>query len=403
MRGFFNTLVILFLLPAVAIVQSSADAQDSGWRPTRRHSTIDRSELQPLAEDSQLHPVPDDAFAVDQATADVPQFEAIPVVYEDGEAAVDSVIQQAVQSSELGTIESPFELEPFDEELRPYAESHWPAGVDPDQPCPDCFNQPGTWITRKSTNLSATWLPAGDNDIGWTDFDARMEFAFPTLENLTVRPGFQLHFIDGPTRTDLPENLYGTQVELRWKQQLSRPFWVEAALTPGIYSDFEQSSGDTFRLKAQGLAFFAFSVETQVVAGLYYLDRFDINFLPIFGLIHSPREDIKLNLVFPAPKVAMRIQPGGLNGEWWAYLSGEFGGGSWAVERVPGVLPGGRRKDQIAYRDWRLMLGLERKTGDGATIFMKAGFVFQRELEYDSGRGDFDPDNTGMLRVGVSY
>jgi len=36
-------------------------------------------------------------------------------------------------------------------------------------------------------------------------------------------------------------------------------------------------------------------------------------------------------------------------------------------------------------------------------MFFEVGFVFQRELEYDSGRGDFDPDNAGILRVGVSY
>jgi hypothetical protein len=67
------------------------------------------------------------------------------------------------------------------------------------------------------------------------------------------------------------------------------------------------------------------------------------------------------------------------------------------------VLPGGRQNDQIAYRDWRLILGLERKTGDTMTMFFEAGYVFQRQLEYDSGRGDFDPDDTAMLRIGVSY
>lgn len=395
MRGLFNTCLILLLLPSAAIAQNWEDAEESGWRPSRRHSTIDRSEFQQPSEENRVPLDVADEWAVDQATVNSPPIETLPVVSQDGEAALDSVIQQTAQSPEVSTIESPFEL--------PFTGSYLSHPDDPDQPCPDCFNQPGTWITRKSTKLSATWLPAGDNDIGWTDFDLRMKLAFPSLENLTVQPGFQLHFIDGPTRTDLPESLYGTQVELRWKQQVSRPFWFEVALTPGVYSDFEQSGGDAFRLKAQGLAFFAFSYETQVVAGLYYLDRFDINYLPIFGLIHSPREDIKLNLVFPAPKIAMRVWQGGLSGEWWAYLSGEFGGGSWAVERVPGVLPGRRRNDRIAYRDWRLMLGLERKTGDGTTMFLETGYVFQRQLEYRSGRGDFDPDDTAMLRVGVSY
>ncbi len=397
MRGFFNTSVILLVFSAAATFSSRVDAQESGWRPSRRHSTIDRSELQPISEAVQLQPV------ADPETVGVPAFEAIPVEYVEDDSATDGAIQQAAQSSEVGTIESPFGLQPIeDSDWPPYA-SRISLGADLNPDCPGCSSQPSPWITRKSTKLSATWLPAGDNDIGWTDLDVRTKLGFGALENLTVQPAFQLHFIDGPTRTDLPENLYGTQIELRWKQQISRPFWIEAALTPGFYSDFEGAGSDAFRLKAQGLAFFAFSVETQVVAGLYYLDRFDINYLPIFGLIHSPREDIKLNLVFPAPKVSMRVWQGMMNDEWWAYLSGEFGGGSWAVERVPGVLPGGRQNDQIAYRDWRLILGLERKTGDTMTMFFEAGYVFQRQLEYDSGRGDFDPDDTAMLRIGVSY
>ncbi|MBT4863897.1 MAG: hypothetical protein HON53_02090 [Planctomycetaceae bacterium] len=403
MRGFFNTSVILLVLSAAATFSSRVDAQDSGWRPSRQHSTIDRSQLQPIPEAEQLQPVAEDPTALDQPTIGAPAFEAIQVVYQDDETALGGGIQQAAQSSEVAPIESPLTFQPFDEELQPYVESDWTPGADLNPDCPGCSSQPSPWITRKSTKLSATWLPAGDNDIGWTDLDVRTKLGFGALENLTVQPAFQLHFIDGPTRTDLPENLYGTQLELRWKQQISRPFWIEAALTPGFYSDFEGAGSDAFRLKAQGLAFFAFSVETQVVAGLYYLDRFDINYLPIFGLIHSPREDIKLNLVFPAPKVSMRVRQGMMNDEWWAYLSGEFGGGSWAVERVPGVLPGGRRNDQIAYRDWRLILGLERKTSDAMTMFFEAGYVFQRQLEYDSGRGDFDPDDTAMLRIGVSY
>ncbi|MCH7688171.1 MAG: hypothetical protein IH899_16065, partial [Planctomycetes bacterium] len=156
-----------------------------------------------------------------------------------------------------------------------------------------------------------------------------------------------------------------------------------------------------FRLIGQGLAFFAFSYQTQVVAGLTYLDRFDINFLPVFGLIHSPREEIKLNIVFPAPKLAYRLRQQS-DYELWTYLAGEFGGGSWAVQRAV-VVPAAIRKDRIAYTDWRLMLGLERKTTDGRTMFLEAGYVFNRKLKYNSGLGDFDPDDAAMLRAGLAY
>ena len=372
MRGYLLLLAIILLLPAAASAQETLEVD--GWQPTVRHSTIDRSQF------------PDSA--------------AKPIgTYTDD---LDTGIQPISQSPEIGTIESPFQPEP----------EYTGPQLDPNDYCPGCYDGRQSWVTMKSSRLSATLLPGGDDEIGLIDFSVSTSLAIPTLENVTITPGFQIHFVDDPPRTDLPQRLYNAQVEFRWKKQVSRPFWYELALKPGVYSDFDQHSSDAFRLIGQGLAFFAFSYQTQAVVGLTYLDRFDIDFLPVFGIIYSPREDIKLNMIFPAPKLVFRISQG-TDDELWGYLAGEFGGGSWAIERSAGrtvgrgrgrrVVPAVLRKDVIAYTDWRLMFGLEQKATDGGTMFVEVGYVFNRELEYKSGLGNFDPESTAMLRAGLTY
>jgi hypothetical protein len=393
-RGCPLLLTTALLLPAAASAQETRNAEADGWRPTVQHSTIDRSQF------------PDPAAVI----ADPPWHNDVTKAAQPIETFADDLgtaIQPIHQSPEIGTIESPLQPEPG--AIMPFSDAS--SFIDGSFIIDPRFDESQSWVTIKSSRLSATWLPGGNDQIGLTDFAISTSLAIPTLDSVTITPGFQLHFVDGPTRTDLPEQLYNAQVEFRWKKQVSRPFWFELALKPGIYSDLDRQNSDAFRLIGQGLAFFAFSYQTQAVVGLTYLDRFDINYLPVFGIIYSPRQDIKLNMVFPAPKLAFRLSQGPAD-ELWGYVAGEFGGGSWAVGRSVGravgrgrrrVVPAVLRKDVIAYTDWRLMFGLEQKETDGGTMFVEVGYVFNRELEYKSGLGDFDPDSTAMLRAGLTY
>ncbi|MFV2093722.1 MAG: hypothetical protein ACC634_11620, partial [Hyphomicrobiales bacterium] len=79
--------------------------------------------------------------------------------------------------------------------------------------------------------------------------------------------------------------------------------------------------------------------------------------------------------------------------EKWMYLSGEYGGGSWAIERATGL------KDVITISDLRLMLGIETKSADSDS-FIEFGYIFDRKLEYRSKVGNFQPSETLMIRVG---
>ncbi len=246
-----------------------------------------------------------------------------------------------------------------------------------------------------------TWLPGREgDDLAFFDTELMVSlgFPFPTIESpLVVTPGFGAHFLDGPDSPDLPGQVYDTFLDLLWKKPLTPELSIDVALTPGWYSDFEQSSSDALRIGGRVIGFYTWSPFTKLVLGVAYLDREDVNFLPVGGVVWTPTDDWRFELVVPKPRIAYRS---GCDGEfsWWWYVAGEFGGGAWAIRRAAGF-------DDVAnYSDWRIIVGQELKRGLDSIFWAEIGYVFNRELSYNSGlTPDFSPAETLLLRIGVGY
>lgn len=272
-----------------------------------------------------------------------------------------------------------------------------PTFVRPEQAAalPDAEPSP---VYLKKTTGRYTMLAGQGNELGMDIFDVEMNVASLTLPNhsLTINPSGGVVFLDGPNRTDLPPRLYTTQLEFKWFGQIATPVFYELAFMPALFTDGDNTGSDALRLQGRGVGYLAFSEQTQAVLGATYLDREDVPILPVFGVIHSPKDGVKFELVFPRPRIAERVNSGDY-GETWAYIQGELGGGSWAIERKNG------RDDIASYRDYRLMLGLEQRNTPDWTAAVEAGYVFGRALEYESGRGDYDPDDTFLLRIALSH
>ena len=117
--------------------------------------------------------------------------------------------------------------------------------------------------------------------------------------------------------------------------------------------------------------------ELQFTLGVDYLDRDYLELLPVFGATLKPAPWLRCDVLFPKPRFALRIAP-----ETWVYVAGELGGGQWGIERVD------RSPDVVAYRDYRLLLGVTTGTdseGAKSMSFLEIGYVFDRRLEYRSG------------------
>ena len=135
-----------------------------------------------------------------------------------------------------------------------------------------------------------------------------------------------------------------------------------------------------------------------MVAGLIYLDRRDVDFLPAGGLLWTPSDDKRIELIFPRPRFAVRVAES-KRASQWLYTAAEFGGNQWAMQSNTGA------NQIVVFRDYRLIAGWERKPAAlGLSWRVEMGYVFGRVVQYyDSTEPNYYPTDTLMARAGVWY
>jgi hypothetical protein len=110
----------------------------------------------------------------------------------------------------------------------------------------------------------------------------------------------------------------------------------------------------------------------------------------------------RLDLFFPEPKWTSYLSTLGTH-DVWGYIAGEYGGGSWTVQREAGG------SERVDVNDLRALAGFEWGRSDlirngHRTGFFEVGYVFSREVIYRNNVGDnINPGDAVMLRVGVNY
>ena len=252
--------------------------------------------------------------------------------------------------------------------------------------------------------FDATWLaPGGANGLGDNDLELQAIFALPcpTINSpLVITPGYGVQYLQGPQHPDLPPQLQDGYVDFRWLSQVTPKLGLDLAITPSIFSDFDQQSSKAFRLPGHAAAAWTWNETTKLVLGAAYLDRFDVEVIPIGGVIWTPDADTKFDLVFPHPKISRRNYWGGNCGDDvqdWVYIAGEFTGDQWAIRGSDG------RDDLVVLSDYRIILGMERKVTGGVSSRFEIGYVFGRRIRYSNDTPDFYPTDTVMLRGGLTY
>ena len=252
--------------------------------------------------------------------------------------------------------------------------------------------------------FTGTWLPRLDEDsLGFSELETGIVFALPFFRvtaPLLITPRFAVHYLDGPTAPDLPARVYDADVTFRHLRKFGNGPWaMNAAVTLGHYSDFEGSDADAFRVTGQAFAVYESSPATTWVAGVVYLNREDVSLLPAVGMIYQPTPNIKYEAILPRPRIAWRLP----DGERWAYLAGEFGGGIWSIERPPTPTIPTFMQDLLTYNDYRVLVGIERKIAGGLSRRVEVGYVFRRELEFASATPNVRLDDSLFLRGGLTF
>ncbi|MFG0262009.1 MAG: hypothetical protein ACF788_06435, partial [Novipirellula sp. JB048] len=223
---------------------------------------------------------------------------------------------------------------------------------------------------------------------------------------LMISPAFSVHLWSGPENTveqdaDLPSSAYSAFLDLGWQSDPNQIFGLELATRVGVFSDFHNSSSDSLRVLGKGLLHFRLTPAATLKGGVHILDRIRYNVIPAGGVLWQPDPYSRFDLFFPQPKLARYWRTVGTQ-DVWGYLGGEYGGGSWAVTRD------NKDKQLVDINDFRLMLGLEwgqhesiragRRNG-----FVEVGYVFDREILYETKSNRFTQDDAIMFRAGIGY
>jgi len=248
---------------------------------------------------------------------------------------------------------------------------------------------------------SFAWIAGTGNQLGmleWVDRDlAVVDYSLSDRATARIEPGYAMRWLTGPNTPDLPPYLFSILIDAGIGGQVSDNWNFDAVITPSWNTDFANKSYQLFRLPWQAVNTFKLDDEWKLVLGVADLDREDIHYLPVAGVIYKPLDQSQeLNLVFPHPKASWRLKQNSENSRW-CYVSGELGGGSFSIQR-PGAI-----HDIVTLRDYRLVFGLEQRGSKRHATRIEAGWVFGRAVEYASGIGNYNPNSTAMIRLSSDY
>jgi hypothetical protein len=287
--------------------------------------------------------------------------------------------------------------EPLSGDLSPTVDALVPPLTMPTSP--PAYAEPAAdlpWVIPVAPQFTLTWNSGSGDDVGITDLDGRFTFFFPYVQGLLITPGWSTHALNGPISTDLPAALYDNWIEVRWLKKWNEQWSSDIAVSPSLYTDYDNLSSDAFRITGRAIALYTASPQWQLAFGAIYLDREDIKAMPAAGAIWTPNEDWKVEVLFPRPRIMRKLYSDETLTKW-AYLGGEFGGNTYAIER-PGLV-----RDVVTYSALRMYVGYEIKRTKGFSPRVELGWTFNRSLEYQSGVGDMDLPSTAMLRVGGGF
>ena len=235
----------------------------------------------------------------------------------------------------------------------------------------------------------------GDFAVLETNAELRYITPLPTQWIMHFAPQFNLRNWDGPAAPDLPGDVYRFGVDLELVSPTVGPFTARAAFNPSLNTDFDMSPGsDAWNWDGRGAIEVKTSPHTMVVLGALFWDRVDDQVLPYGGLVLTPNEYFEIRAMFPQAEISI-----GLGTPWgipqWLYVNGEYHVEAYEI----GGIPGGR---QVQLEDWRVMLGVRSDSG-GVQSFLEGGWVFDREVEFSRGGGNFEVSSGFIARFGIKF
>jgi len=236
-----------------------------------------------------------------------------------------------------------------------------------------------------------SYLPGlGNYGLEMTQVRVGASFGLPApIKNsfILLSPSFEPTFVkwDGPE--PFPDTLYSASLGCMLIKKINDRWSAMASVGPRWCSDGRETQS-AVRCSLMGGMTWTKSPQWQYRFGVIYSNRSDsFNVLPYAGLIWTPNEDWKYELMVPMLRVARKchyfqqnfqqILPRQNESTHWCYAGIGFGGGTWAIESV------NRQPDVANYTEFSVVVGLESERMKRTARKTEIGYVFGRSMNFE--------------------
>ena len=209
---------------------------------------------------------------------------------------------------------------------------------------------------------------------------------------------FNAHYWDGPGGVALPGQVDQISADLELGFFNEGPWSGQIAFHPQIVDGYESRlNGYAFNFDGRAIASYLASPNWTFVGGVAFWDRVDLLVVPHVGAVWTPNSRWELRLLYPRTRISYYLGRSGTT-DFWLYGVAEYTAEAWQADiGNPTTVA-----DRIQITDDRLSLGLRWDSGRHS-VFIEAGYVFNRQAKFAGPTPDFDISNVGMLRAGFRF
>ena len=259
----------------------------------------------------------------------------------------------------------------------------------------------------QGASVAFSYLPGlGGHGLEMTQIRFGATFGLPApLENsyIILSPSFEPTFIRWDGWEPFPDTLYSASFNCTLIKRINERWGAMASVGPRWSSDGKETK-DSVRCSLMGGMTWDKSRQWQFRFGVIYLNRDDnFNVLPFGGIVWTPNEDWKYDLMLPMLRVARRWHsfPATLSraseSSHWGYFGIGFGGGTWAFRSI------GNQSDVANYSEFSVVIGLESKRMERNPWKAELGYVFGRSMKFENHTmRKFPIDDSIVFRIHLS-
>ncbi len=237
---------------------------------------------------------------------------------------------------------------------------------------------------RPPVGLKAEWIADSETGMASTDFNVSLPLLFVRTPPPIVKIGVNYTSLQTPESYGIPEDLFEYSVGIASVRKLNERWNVRTILGVELATDNENRSSDAWRFRGGVFATYSKNDNVSWTLGAIAMGRQDLPVIPVIGAVWQPNPSVRVDLVYPQPRVNRLLFDDG-DRQQWIYLGGGTSGSTWGYQQFDST------DDQLTYSDLRVVLGLEsRPAGSsgkpfvrGKTMQLELGYVFSRQLEFE--------------------